>query len=58
MSSNSQTSNKARYVVIQLTGGVGPCKIVAEGEVYLAIYSEVYGPASYAECEAWIAQYC
>ena len=46
------------FVVIQRTGGHGPCKIIPEGDPYPAIYTKVYGPASIGKCEAWVAENC
>ncbi len=50
--------DKSQYIVIRLTTGEGPCKIIREDELYAAIYSQVYGPASRDECEKWVAGSC
>ena len=34
------------------------CKVVPSGDVYPAIYRQVYGPASKRECEKWTASNC
>lgn len=34
------------------------CKIIPSGDVYPAIYRQVYGPASRRECEQWTASHC
>lgn len=44
-----------RYVVIQLVGGTGPCKIVPVNAIIPMIYTVVYGPATHKECLAWKA---
>jgi hypothetical protein len=59
MSSTSQNpKKKGQHIVIRSTVAEGQCKIVAEDANYPAIYSQVYGPASYDECERWIAENC
>ena len=50
--------DKSQYIVIRLTTGEGSCKIIREDEIYAAIYSQVYGPASRDECEKWVAGNC
>jgi hypothetical protein len=34
------------------------CKVIPYGDVYPAIYRQVYGPASKRECEKWVASNC
>jgi hypothetical protein len=34
------------------------CKVIPYGDVYPAIYRQVYGPASKRECEKWVASHC
>lgn len=50
------------YIVIALTGSTGKkyedCRVIPHGDVYPAIYSQVYGPASQKECEKWRAANC
>ena len=50
------------YIVIALTGGTGKkqedCKVIPHGDVYPAIYSQVFGPASQRECEKWKNSNC
>ena len=50
------------YVVIALTGTTGKkyhdCKVIPHGDVYAAIYSQVFGPASRKDCEKWSASNC
>lgn len=51
----------ASFIVIQLTGGIvpnGSCSIVPEGTPFISIYSQVFGPASYNECNEWIRSNC
>jgi len=50
------------YIVIALTGSTGKkyegCMVIPHGDVYPAIYSQVYGPASQKDCEKWKAANC
>ena len=50
------------YVVIALTGSTGKkhegCRVIPYGDVYPAIYSQVYGPASKRDCEKWMKSNC
>jgi hypothetical protein len=50
------------YIVIALTASTGKkyedCKVIANGDVYPAIYSQVFGPASQKDCEKWKAANC
>jgi hypothetical protein len=34
------------------------CKVIPYGDVYPAIYRQVYGPASRHECEKWVNSNC
>ena len=34
------------------------CKVIPAGEIYPAIYRQVYGPASQRDCEKWTASHC
>lgn len=34
------------------------CKVISYGDVYPAIYRQVYGPASKHECEKWMNSNC
>jgi hypothetical protein len=34
------------------------CKVIPYGDVYPAIYRQVYGPASERECEKWLNSNC
>lgn len=38
--------------------GVANCMIAPEGAMVPMIYTKAFGPAAYAECEAWIAKNC
>ena len=52
--------SKAQFIVLQLTGGIipnGPYSIVPARSLYPAIYTKVYGPASYAKCDEWVKQH-
>jgi hypothetical protein len=52
--------SKAQFIVLQLTGGIipdGPYSIVPADTVYPAIYTKVYGPATYAKCDQWIREH-
>ena len=51
------------YIVISTTLSGEPkkyagCKVIPYGDVYPAIYRQVYGPASKRECEKWVASHC
>lgn len=52
----------AQFIVIALTGStpgsaIG-CSILPKDALYPAIYSKMYGPASYDECKAWVSRNC
>ena len=34
------------------------CKVIPYGDVYPAIYRQVYGPANKRECEKWVKSNC
>ena len=34
------------------------CKVIPYGDVYPAIYRQVYGPSSRRGCEKWVAANC
>ena len=50
------------YIVIALTASTGKkyedCKVIPHGDVFPAIYSQVFGPASQKDCEKWAAANC
>ena len=50
------------YVVIALAASTGKkyedCQVIPWGDPYLAIYGQVYGPASQKDCEKWQAANC
>ena len=50
------------YIVIALTASTSKkyedCKVIQHGDVYPAIYSQVFGPASQKDCEKWTAANC
>lgn len=46
------------YIVIALTGTNSGCSILPEGALYPAIYTQVLGPAPFAECREWVAKNC
>jgi hypothetical protein len=49
-------------IVIALTASTGKkyehCKLIPYGDVFPAIYSQVFGPASQKDCEKWMAANC
>ncbi len=52
--------SKGKFIVLQLTGGIipnGGYSIVPANTIYPAIYTKVYGPASYAKCDEWVKQH-
>lgn len=52
------TEPDSEFIVIALTGTKSGCSIIPEGTPILTIYSQVFGPASYADCAAWISNNC
>jgi hypothetical protein len=50
------------YIVIALTASTEKkyedCKVIPHGEIFPAIYSQVFGPASQKDCEKWTAANC
>jgi hypothetical protein len=51
------------YVVISTTleqeaNKYENCKVIPYGDVYPAIYRQVFGPASQRDCEKWTASNC
>lgn len=50
--------SKSEFIVIALTGTNVGCSIIPKGAVYPAIYSKVFGPAPYKECQDWVAKNC
>ena len=50
------------YIDIALTASTGKkyedCKVIPHGDVFPAIYSQVFGPASQKDCEKWKASNC
>jgi len=50
-----------RFIVISLTSALPQhksCSIIEEHQVFPAIYSKVYGPASQNECLQWRSVHC
>ena len=63
MADKSEEERLRGYVVISSTldGDVEKyegCKVIPYGDVYPAIYRQVYGPASERECEKWVNSNC
>jgi hypothetical protein len=48
----------SKFIVIALTGTSTGCQILPEHAMYLAIYSQVYGPASFSACQDYIVNSC
>ena len=50
------------YIVIALSSSTAKkyqdCKVIPHGDVFPAIYSQVFGPASERDCEKWTAANC
>ena len=61
MSDKSQDRQRG-YVVISTTLADAKkyegCKVIPSGDVYPAIYRQVYGPASQRDCEKWVNSHC
>ena len=59
---DTQDERLKGYIVIALTASTGKkqegCKVIPQGDVYPAIYSQVHGPASQKDCEKWAAANC
>ncbi|MGC2238194.1 MAG: hypothetical protein WA584_18720 [Pyrinomonadaceae bacterium] len=50
---------REQYIVIaRVETEYENCQVVREDAVYPAIYSQVFGPASRSDCEAWMAKHC
>jgi hypothetical protein len=49
---------EGRFIVIALTGFMTGCSIIPKDALYPAIYSRIFGPATYAECESWVVANC
>ena len=53
---------ESAYIVIALSASTGKkhedCKVIPHGDVYPAIYTQVFGPASQRECEKWVNANC
>src|ERR1043165_6257604 len=47
-----------QFIVVAKTGTNTGCRSYPEDAMYLAIYSKVYGPASYESCKKWKADNC
>ena len=58
----AEKSDRLRgYVVISTTlegDDYRGCKVIPAGDVYPAIYRQVFGPASEKECKQWAAKNC
>lgn len=46
-----------KHIVIDLIAG-GGCKIIPEGSYYPMIYTQVFGPASRAQCVKYVSEHC
>ena len=59
---NTHDERLKGYIVIALTASTGKkyedCKAIPQGDIYPAIYSQVFGPASQKDCEKWVAANC
>lgn len=49
---------KSQFIVIALTGTTKGCSILPEEAMYLAIYTQVFGPATYDNCKNWVLANC
>lgn len=51
-----------QFIVIARTGSTPGnstgCSIIPKDALYPAIYSKMFGPATYAECKTWVAGNC
>ena len=62
MAEKSEEKRERGYVVISTTLEEAKryegCKVIAYGDIYPAIYRQVYGPASKRDCEKWVNSHC
>ena len=63
MAGKSDEQRERGYVVISTTlepdaKKYAGCKVIPYGDVYPAIYRQVYGPASKRACEKWVNSNC
>lgn len=50
---------KDEFIVIALTASPNTgCSVIPKGSFYPAIYSKVFGPASYKKCKEWVTANC
>ncbi|HEX5708357.1 MAG TPA: hypothetical protein VFX96_13725 [Pyrinomonadaceae bacterium] len=56
------TDRERAYIVIALVERTGKkhegCRVIPHGELFPAIYSQVFGPASQRDCEKWMNSNC
>ena len=48
----------SKFIVIALTQTARDCKVIPDSNLYAAIYTRMFGPASRAECDAWVRDHC
>ena len=62
MSDKSEEKRERGHVVISTTLEEAKkyegCKVIPYGDLYPAIYRQVYGPASRRDCEKWVNSNC
>ena len=63
MADKSEEKRERGYIVISTTlerdvKKYAGCKIIPSGDIYPAIYRQVYGPASQRDCEKWVNSHC
>ena len=63
MSDQKEEARERGYIVISTTLDNDPkkyegCKVIPYGDVYPAIYRQVYGPAGKRDCEKWVNSNC
>lgn len=54
--SPAQNAPAGSFIVIENLNDPSDRKIVAAGSMFAMIYTQVFGPASQADCEAWVAR--
>ncbi len=61
-SASGSLSDAGQFIVVALTASNGEkhqgCRVLPEGALYPAIYSQFFGPASRAVCQQWIDANC
>jgi len=52
------SDKEQKYIVVRNLNNDSDCRVFPENATYPAIYSKVYGPASKADCDKYVAENC